>query len=278
MGRLLDLKSAYKQFFIAPSSQWAAGISVFNPTTGKQELYVAEVLPFGAVGSVYAFCRFSRALKRIGTALLDLVWTNYVDDFTQVDISASGDGAQAAAEDLVELLGWKVATKKEKRKPFAKVFDSLGVVFDFTLSTKGEFAVTNKPSRLEALEATADRWESTGRCTQAEAMSLRGVVNFAENQLFARASAILMPALRQKANPSTTSLVASAGLVKELRDFVKFLKRARPRRIVASDRREPLCLLVDADLNPEAGTAGLGGVLLDENGVAKELFLRGSAR
>ena len=131
VGRLLDMKSAYKHFLIAPSSQWTSGMSVYNTVKGVQELYVAEVLPFGAVGSVYGFCRFSRALRRIGTTLFSLVWTNYVDDFTQLDVQASGDSAQRTAEASMGLLGWKVAMKPKKRKAFAKRFDALGVVVDF---------------------------------------------------------------------------------------------------------------------------------------------------
>jgi hypothetical protein len=48
VGRCLDLEAAYKQLLVRQSSQWASVIMVFNVESGKDELYMAEVLPFGA--------------------------------------------------------------------------------------------------------------------------------------------------------------------------------------------------------------------------------------
>ena len=61
--RILDLKSAYKQVLVHPSSRWLSVIAVFNPETGRVELYVTEVLPFGATAAVYGFGRLSVALR-----------------------------------------------------------------------------------------------------------------------------------------------------------------------------------------------------------------------
>ena len=66
--------------------------------------------------------------------------------------------------------------------------------------------------------------------------------------------------------------MAGPTLVLELRDFVQYLKVAVPRRIRARATRPPVCLLTDAELEPEAGTAGVGAVLLDKDGRVAEIF------
>ena len=51
-GRTLDLESAYKQLLVSTSSLWAAVLKIHNMDTGTDELYISEVLPFGASASV----------------------------------------------------------------------------------------------------------------------------------------------------------------------------------------------------------------------------------
>jgi hypothetical protein len=62
--------------------------NVFDPVFGCDLLFVAEVLPFGATAAVYSFNKAARAWRVIGTRLLSLIWSNYYDDFPQLDVDA----------------------------------------------------------------------------------------------------------------------------------------------------------------------------------------------
>ena len=105
VGRTLDLESAYKQLLVAQGSAWASVIQVYNTDLKKKELYLTEVLPFGASASVFGFNRFSRALCRIGIRLFGLLWTYFFDDYPHLDLEVLKEDSLKTSEDLLTLLG-----------------------------------------------------------------------------------------------------------------------------------------------------------------------------
>ena len=107
-GRRLDLDAAYKQMLTSKSSLWCSVLAIEDEQQFKR-LFVSNVLPFGSSASVYAFNRISRACHTIGVRLFGLVWNNYYDDFPQLDLVAFQGDAQATAEGLFELIGWRVS-------------------------------------------------------------------------------------------------------------------------------------------------------------------------
>ena len=88
MLRILDLKSAETQVLVHLASRWASAIGVYNCELDKVEIYLTEVLPFGATAAVYGFGRMSVAIRWIGTALFGLVWTNFFNDIVQFDVQS----------------------------------------------------------------------------------------------------------------------------------------------------------------------------------------------
>ena len=76
VGRSLDLKSAYKQQAINPSSYNVSVTAVFDPESSSCKLFIQRALPFGSSASVLAFNRISRAIWRIGVVHLSLLWTS----------------------------------------------------------------------------------------------------------------------------------------------------------------------------------------------------------
>ena len=63
-GSTLDLESACKQLLVSKASLWASVLKIRNGDTCKDELYISEVLPFGASAAVFGFNRYARALPR----------------------------------------------------------------------------------------------------------------------------------------------------------------------------------------------------------------------
>jgi hypothetical protein len=169
---------------VRKSSAWASSIRVFNAEARLVQTYLAVALPFGAFAAVYGFSRFARAIRMIGTRLFSLVWTNYVDDFPQRDLSFRGAQSSADAERLFRLIGWRFSIKPEKRIPLAPTFDKLGVTVDLSMSSRGEICIKNRADRVVQLADIADDIAARGLCTHAEAISLRGKLVFAEGQVF----------------------------------------------------------------------------------------------
>ena len=56
-------------------------LRVFDPSIGKVRFFRSSVLPFGAIRSLHAFLRLSRALWWIGVAGCKLLWASFYDDF-----------------------------------------------------------------------------------------------------------------------------------------------------------------------------------------------------
>ena len=67
--------------------------------------------------------------------MFGLVWTNYCDDYPQLDIVSSSSNAQDTAEKFLAVLGWKFSIARDKdRQGMSKSFSALGVTFDFSSS------------------------------------------------------------------------------------------------------------------------------------------------
>eukprot|EP00435_Cladocopium_sp_Y103_P059063 s44_g21.t1 len=82
VAKCWDLASAYKQVPLSEEAfKYDSFLVVFNPETGKGEIFQQLVLPFGSIASVTAFLRCALALWHIGSSLLHYTWTSYFDDF-----------------------------------------------------------------------------------------------------------------------------------------------------------------------------------------------------
>jgi len=98
-------------------------------------------LPFGAVSSVWAFNRAARAQRTILARLFRLVVTNFFDGFCQLELGLLSGSAWSTAELVMELLGWKISTGEDKRRPFSKSFEILGAIVSFPVDKTGVVTV-----------------------------------------------------------------------------------------------------------------------------------------
>jgi hypothetical protein len=127
VGKTADLKSAYKQFCIAPSQLWSAVICTYSPETKCAALFTQYTLPFGACGAVLHFNRMARLLWCIGAQCMTLLWTNFFDDYPTISAQCVCKAVQAAIGVLFKVLGWQWADGPDKDKSFAQMFDALGI-------------------------------------------------------------------------------------------------------------------------------------------------------
>ena len=85
---------------VAVASRWASVIAVYNTDASRVELYISEVMPFGATAAVYGFGRFAGALRKIGLRLFYPIWSNFFDDYNQIDLAVAKDASKTVAEKL----------------------------------------------------------------------------------------------------------------------------------------------------------------------------------
>ena len=266
LGRVTDLKAAYKQVASHPSSKSVSVVAVTNPGSGKVELFRALSLMFGETAAVYAFLRLSRALAAVAARLFDLVVVEYFDDFTQIEPEMTSQSAMDTMEQMLDMLGWKVS-KGDKRLPFMEEFNSLGVRVNLKNSKYGQIIVTNKPGRIESLSAFVNSVLEAKEMGFKEALSIKGKVQYAEGQLFGRVAAPICRLLSVWASSGSVRKVDSH-TERKLLGVCYTLATAKPRVIDPRDRRKPLLLFSDGAC--EARTS-IGAVLL-EDGVQPEAF------
>ena len=105
VGRVADLKSAYKQLPAHPAHAAVSVIAV-KDDEGDMKFFRALSLMFGTTAAVYAFLRFSRALAFLAIHFLQLTVVEFFDDFSQVECHRVSESAQDSIEGLFSLLGW----------------------------------------------------------------------------------------------------------------------------------------------------------------------------
>ena len=262
VGRVADLKAAYKQLPVHPAHAAFSIVALGNG--GAVSLFRVISLMFGTTAAVYALLRFSRAILFLGTKLLNLSIVEFFDDFSQVESDRLAESAQCTFESLLGLLGWMIADSDAKRKPFAPSFVSLGVEVDLGGSVTKVIRLKNKPGRVEAIVKTA-----RALCLPSallgfkDSLSLRGRIAFAEGTTHAKLTAPLARLLSRWA-----SVRAPRPVSDELRVAIEcavlHLTTAGPRVINPESSRPPLLVFVDGACEQEL--TSIGGVLFDPSG------------
>ena len=80
-ARTFDLKDAYRQCAVCPSSSKFAHIALKNPKDGGSSILWMLALPFCSIKSVHSLLKVAHSLWFILVAHLDILVTNYFHDF-----------------------------------------------------------------------------------------------------------------------------------------------------------------------------------------------------
>ena len=151
VGRVFDLKSAYRQCFVHEDSLKHSFIGVYDPSDGVVKAFRMLALPFGNIKSVHSFLRISHSIWFLGAKLFKIPWTNFFDDFVTIAEEAEASSMTETVHCLFRLLGWKFAEGGTKAPPFDKVFCALGVNIDVSGMASGEVKIDNTDSRKKDL-------------------------------------------------------------------------------------------------------------------------------
>ena len=270
-GRTYDLKSAYKQFGVDPWHADRLKIAVKRPTGGVG-FFSAVALPFGATGSVSSFLRVSASLTFIGVVALQILWTNFFDDYTCVCADGEEDNVSFYIESLFRLLGIWFAESGSKAVPFGTVFRSLGLLFDLGPLCTGSFSLKHTDARKEELSNTIEHLLKNKRCTPKDLERLHGRLIWFSAFICGRMINQLVKQISVLSLKKDKTVVFDDDFMAVLNDLLSSIASAKP---VTVTRNLCSTWYVFTDGAYEPGTevpASIGGVLVSPQGALVQCF------
>ena len=276
VGKTVDLSAAYRQLAVAEESLWAAYVVCFNPHSRKPEIFQMLALPFGATSSVYGFLRVAHSIWYLGCKALHLCWTSFFDDFVTIARKGEAEVLEGLVRKFFDLLGWAVSSG-DKDSPFDNVFKALGVQISFSEVPSGVVSISNTKKRIDELTETITGILDKGGMSRAQAMSLRGRMQFASAQIWGRSSKLCLSAVSAHAH-GDSDWVLKPQTITALKHFLISLEDPKPRRIGKESGRQWF-IFTDASFQPNDSEwpCGVGGVLYDDEGNEVSAFSLGLA-
>jgi hypothetical protein len=105
LGKVVDLKSAYKQLVRRRADSPFSTIALWDPFKKQACFFDSVVLPFGSTGSVFRFNRVSAAVKYILEHIGCLATSAFFDDFTVLELGKLAESAEFLLQSSAELAG-----------------------------------------------------------------------------------------------------------------------------------------------------------------------------
>ncbi|CAE7590682.1 unnamed protein product, partial [Symbiodinium necroappetens] len=276
VSRAYDLRSAYRQLPIHPSSLKHALVSHWNPEQCAVEIDQLLALPFGAARSAYGFLRAAASVWWLGCTCLGLMWSVFYDDFVTLARTRDVRHTDAAATTFFHLLGWQFDECGEKAFEFSRVFKALGVLFDLNDAHVGRVLIKNTPSRIDELCQLITQIVDSRTLSRAAAQRLRGRMQFCDGFLFGRASRLCLKAVTRHIH-STCDDVQGDELWESLLRFRDCLRASRP-HVVVANHQEPLYLFTDACYEPQDLFRNRPLVCHLDNNTARDIAISGKGR
>ena len=272
LGKTFDLKAAYRQLGIHPSSLRYSYIACFDPEARKPAVFQMLAVPFGGSRSVYSFLRIVRFIWWIACKCLSVMWTSFYDDFITLSLEEDAERTEATVELLFDLLGWQFAQDGDKALPFGSSFGALGIHINLSCFEKGFIQFSNTEKRKADLKELVSSIVESGCLSQAEALKLRGRLQFADGQLFGRLGKLCLKEVTDHAFSASGSKISSR-LRQLLLLFSSQLLDGPPRKICGVSA-SCFYIFTDACYEPSRSDwkCGLGGLIYDSRGVAIQAF------
>ena len=272
LGKTFDLKSAYRQLGIHPSSLSKSYIVCFDPLSRGPAIFQMLAVPFGGSRSVYSFLRIVRVVWWVACKCLAVMWTNFYDDFITFSWDDDADRTCSAVELLFDLLGWDFARDGDKALAFDRCFGALGIHIDLSNFDRGFVEFSNTEKRKHELKEIIETILEEGVLSLPNSLKLRGRLQFAEGQLFGRIGKLCLNEITNHAFSSSSSKIGSR-LRQLLMLFKTQLLEGPPRRICGVTAG---CSFIFTDACYETGRVdwqcGLGGIIYNSDGSAMQAF------
>eukprot|EP00439_Symbiodinium_sp_Y106_P028738 s8323_g3.t1 len=241
-------------------------LAVLNPLTSTFEIFQSLVLPFGARPAVQGFYRVAAALWYLALFFFDLHWTQFYDDYFLVAGERESQHVDLIQTSFFTLLGWETASEKDFG--FGFVTRALGVQIDLSDCHIGLVKICNTMSRRQELEQLIDEILSSPSVSGSVLTSLRGRLQFCDNQIFGRLASLKLKVLSSYCDRKSRVRVDAA--LKEALAFLKEHVVQGPDRVVHCAFRN--CFHVYSDASFESNGGGVGALAYNANGLLLSWF------
>ncbi|CAE7248244.1 unnamed protein product [Symbiodinium sp. CCMP2592] len=212
----------------------------------------------------------SIALWKIGIVLFRLFWSAFFDDYSIVSAKSLESNAQWTVETLFDLLGFRFARDGSKAEPFGVTFNMLGLSVDLSCVKQRILRVGHTQKRKEELSEYIQTILQEGKIDSKAAERLRGRMVFFEGFTFGRVSN-----RAQRVVAKCVEKSAPQNLTEDLMWALTWLREriamSQP-LVVERNLITTLIVFTDGACNPEEGTGGVGGVLVNASGTPCEFF------
>ena len=159
---------------------------------------------------------------------LDILATNYFDDFVLVGRKREARHLTSIVNSVFKLLGWAFVEDRPKAPEFWDVAQALGVRVDVSEMHCGKTWIDNTESRKSDLSSCIGNVLQTGELSTADALRLRGRMQFTSGQLFGRLSRAALSKVTHHAYRSCKARIAT-DLQIELSWYDTVLLSGKPR-------------------------------------------------
>ena len=178
----------------------------------------------------------------------------------------------ASVRCLLKSLGWRFAESGEKAPPFGEFVNALGVSIDVASMGSGKIQIDNTASRKAEISSVISAVIEGGCLPRAEALRLRGRLQFASGQLFGRLAKKALSIVTEHAYCSKSASLDDE-TISALKLYRTCLMSQRPRTVHRSISKV-LFIFTDACFEPESSNvkAGIGAVLVDSSGNVTHFF------
>ncbi|CAE7265094.1 DNMT3A [Symbiodinium sp. CCMP2592] len=238
----IDHEGAYRSLPVREPTECGLVMPGESPS-----LWAHNALPFGSVGSVWAYLRVADVVSFLTITLLLMFAAHYVDDFFSLERSRTALSGFAVFQAFHRVLGFRMKEEKSKEPRFAQTL--LGI--EWTLTAE---AILASPGarRVEKLVQTINEFLSRGRISASECSQLTGKLCFTCTWVFNHVGRMLLQPLYQRqhhGSPGSSPLTPR--LQQALHQLRDLLPRLQPRRFAVNpdERSRPVAhLYADAFL------------------------------
>ena len=162
-------------------------------------------VPFGGSRSVYSFFRVVRVVWWIACKCLAVMWSNFYDDFVTFSWEEDSLRTARSIELLFDLLVWQFAREGDKTFGFGPNFGVVGINIDLSCFDRGFTEFSNTDKRKLELNEVVRAVLTSGRLSSADALKLRGRLEFADGKLFGRIGKLCLKEVTDHAFSSSSS-------------------------------------------------------------------------
>ena len=231
-----------------------------------------RALPFGSVRSVHAFLRVAHSLWAIATSEFLVPWTSYFDDFVTFSDSNEQVSVDGSVRFMLKPLRWRFAESGDKAPPFSGRVRALGVSIDVSSMGEGKVLIDNTSNRKLEISSLISSVTEGGRLPRADALRLRGRLQFASGQLFGRLAKKALSIVTGHAYSSKNATL-DVETISALKLYLSCFESQRPRAVHRSTS-QVFFIFTDVCFEPDSPSvkAGIGAVLAGASGKIMHSF------